>query len=149
MLVVFKSAPILKRALKVKHELLQLYVLKVSLLIFFSWKTFLGDTVLFLVVINILSLYIIMTEGFWFKHFWFSFFSLRTIGNDGELKNMFGNPSWEWYTTICWLSLLLVVSLAMRGFSPGTRFSSLLNSQQLEIPVRSGIRQGRRRLGGL
>jgi len=28
MLVVFKSAPILKRALKVKHELLQLYVLK-------------------------------------------------------------------------------------------------------------------------
>ena len=29
MLVVFKSAPILKRALKVKHELLQLYVLKV------------------------------------------------------------------------------------------------------------------------
>lgn len=30
MLVVFKSAPILKRALKVKHELLQLYVLKVS-----------------------------------------------------------------------------------------------------------------------
>jgi len=31
MLVVFKSAPILKRVLKVKHELLQLYVLKVSL----------------------------------------------------------------------------------------------------------------------
>ena len=31
MLVVFKSAPILKRALKVKHEVLQLYVLKVSL----------------------------------------------------------------------------------------------------------------------
>ena len=30
MLVVFKSAPILKRVLKVKHELLQLYVLKVS-----------------------------------------------------------------------------------------------------------------------
>ena len=30
MLVVFKSAPILKRALKVKHEVLQLYVLKVS-----------------------------------------------------------------------------------------------------------------------
>lgn len=28
MLVVFKSAPILKRALKVKHEVLQLYVLK-------------------------------------------------------------------------------------------------------------------------
>ena len=31
MLVVFKSAPILKRVLKVKHELLQLYVLKVRI----------------------------------------------------------------------------------------------------------------------
>ena len=31
MLVVFKSAPILKRVLKVKHDVLQLYVLKVSL----------------------------------------------------------------------------------------------------------------------
>ena len=36
-------------------------------MIFFSWKTFLADTVLFLVVINILSLYIIMTEGFRFN----------------------------------------------------------------------------------
>ena len=31
MLVVFKSAPILKRVLKVKHDLLQLYVLKVRI----------------------------------------------------------------------------------------------------------------------
>ena len=36
-------------------------------MIFFSWKTFLGNTVLFLVVINILFLYIILTEGFRFK----------------------------------------------------------------------------------
>ena len=34
MLVVFKSAPILKRVLKVKHEVLQLYVLKVSIVLF-------------------------------------------------------------------------------------------------------------------
>ena len=32
MLVVFKSAPILKRVLKVKHDLLQLYVLKVRMI---------------------------------------------------------------------------------------------------------------------
>ena len=42
MLVVFKSAPILKRALKVKHELLQLYVLKVSSWYFFLVENFSG-----------------------------------------------------------------------------------------------------------
>ena len=59
MLVVFKSAPILKRALKVKHELLQLYVLKVSSRYFFG-----GETALFIVVINGYLLYIIITEEF-------------------------------------------------------------------------------------
>jgi len=55
MLVVFKSAPILKRVLKVKHELLQLYVLKVSLFtlpihpkqITYFHRPFIADSVLF------------------------------------------------------------------------------------------------------
>ena len=38
------------------------------------------------------------------------------------------------------LSLLWVVSLGLKGFSPGTWFSPLLKNQHLEIPVRSGIR---------
>ena len=41
---------------------------------------------------------------------------------------------------MCGLSLSLVVSLALRGFSPGTRFSPPLKKQHFEIPVRSGIR---------
>ena len=41
---------------------------------------------------------------------------------------------------ICGLSLLLVLSLAPRGFSAGTRFSPLLKNQHLQIPIRPGIR---------
>ena len=41
---------------------------------------------------------------------------------------------------MCGLSLSLVVSLALRGFSPGTRYSPPLKNQHFEIPVRPGIR---------
>ena len=40
---------------------------------------------------------------------------------------------------ICGLSLLLVLSLAPRGFSPGLRFSPLLKNQHFQIPIRSGM----------
>ena len=40
---------------------------------------------------------------------------------------------------ICWLSLLLVFSLAPRGFSPGTSIRFPLSSKPtLSIPIRSG-----------
>ena len=39
---------------------------------------------------------------------------------------------------ICGLSLLLVLSLAPRGFSPGTPVSPLLKNQHFQIPIRSG-----------
>ena len=39
---------------------------------------------------------------------------------------------------ICGLSLLLVLSLAPRGFSPGIRFSPLLKNQHFQVPIRSG-----------
>ena len=42
--------------------------------------------------------------------------------------------------TICGLSLLLVVSLALRGFCPGTTFSPLLKNQHFQIPIRPGIK---------
>ena len=38
------------------------------------------------------------------------------------------------------LSLFLVVSLALRGFSPAKRFSSPLKNQHLEIAVRPRMR---------
>ena len=41
---------------------------------------------------------------------------------------------------ICGLSLLLVLSFALRGFSPGLRFSPLFNNQLFQIPIRPGIR---------
>ena len=41
---------------------------------------------------------------------------------------------------ICGLSLLLVLSFALRGFSPGLRFSPLLKNQLFQIPIRPGIR---------
>ena len=40
--------------------------------------------------------------------------------------------------TICGLSLLLVLSLAPRGFSPGTPVFPLLKNQHFQIPIRSG-----------
>jgi len=46
------------------------------------------------------------------------------------------NPSVD---TTCGLSLLLVLSLAQRGFSPGTRFSPLLRNQHFQIPIRPEI----------
>ena len=39
---------------------------------------------------------------------------------------------------ICGLSLLLVLSLAPRGFSPGTPVFPLLKNQHFQIPIRSG-----------
>ena len=39
---------------------------------------------------------------------------------------------------ICGLSLLLVLSLAPRGFYPGTPVSPLLKNQHFQIPIRSG-----------
>ena len=42
---------------------------------------------------------------------------------------------------ICGLSLLLVLSFAPRGFSPGTLVSPLLKHQHFQIPIRPGIRQ--------
>ena len=41
---------------------------------------------------------------------------------------------------ICGLSLLLVLSLAPRGFTPGTPVFPLLKNQHFQIPVRGGIR---------
>ena len=38
----------------------------------------------------------------------------------------------------CGLSLLLVLSLAPRGFSPGTPVFPLLKNQHFQIPIRSG-----------
>ena len=40
---------------------------------------------------------------------------------------------------ICGLRLLLVLSFAPRGFSPGTPVSFLLKNQLFQIPIRSGI----------
>ena len=40
--------------------------------------------------------------------------------------------------TICGLSLLLVLSFAPRGFSPGTPVFPLLKNQHFQIPIRSG-----------
>ena len=40
----------------------------------------------------------------------------------------------------CGLSLLLVLVLAPRGFSPGTPVFPLLKNQHFQIPIRSGIR---------
>ena len=39
---------------------------------------------------------------------------------------------------ICGLSLLLVLFLAPRGFSPGTPVFPLLKNQHFQIPIRSG-----------
>ena len=39
---------------------------------------------------------------------------------------------------ICRLSLLLVLCLAPRGFSPGITVFSLLKNQHFQIPIRSG-----------
>ena len=41
---------------------------------------------------------------------------------------------------ICGLSLLLVLSVVPRGFSPGTPVSPLLKNQHFQIPIRPGIR---------
>ena len=41
--------------------------------------------------------------------------------------------------TICGLSLLLVISLALRGFLRVLQFSPLLKNPHLQIPIRSGI----------
>ena len=41
---------------------------------------------------------------------------------------------------ICGLSLLLVLSFAPRGFSPGTLVSPLLKHHYFQIPIRPGIR---------
>ena len=40
---------------------------------------------------------------------------------------------------ICGLSLLLVLSFAPRGFSPGTPVFPLLKNQHFQIPIRSGM----------
>ena len=45
------------------------------------------------------------------------------------------NPGVE---AICGLSLLLVLSFAPRGFSPGTPVFPLLKKQHFQIPIRSG-----------
>ena len=45
------------------------------------------------------------------------------------------NPGFD---AICGLSLLLVLSLPPRGFSPGTPVSPLLKNQHFQIPIRSG-----------
>ena len=45
------------------------------------------------------------------------------------------NPGFD---AICGLSLLLVLSLAPRGFSPGTPVFPLLKNQHFQIPIRSG-----------
>ena len=42
--------------------------------------------------------------------------------------------------TICGLSLLLVLSLAPRGISPGTPVFPSPQNQHFQIPVRPGIR---------
>ena len=39
---------------------------------------------------------------------------------------------------ICGLSLLLVLSFAQGGFSPGTPLSPLLKNQHFQIPIRFG-----------
>ena len=58
----------------------------------------------------------------------------------GELKGGAGTGSNPGVDTICGLSLLLVLSLAPRGFSPVLRFSPLLKNQHFQIPIRPGIR---------
>ena len=47
------------------------------------------------------------------------------------------NPGVE---AICGLSLLLVLSLALRGFTQVLRFSPLLKNQHFQIPIQPGIR---------
>ena len=42
--------------------------------------------------------------------------------------------------TICGLSLLLVLSLALRGFFPRTPVFPVLKNQHFQIPIRPGIR---------
>ena len=42
--------------------------------------------------------------------------------------------------SICGLSLLLVLSVDPRGFSPGTPLSPLLKNQHFQTPVQPGIR---------
>ena len=52
----------------------------------------------------------------------------------------FGPGSNPGVDVICGLSLLLVLSFAPRGFSPGTPVFPLLKNQHFQIPIRPGIR---------
>ena len=51
-----------------------------------------------------------------------------------------GPGSYSGVDAICGLSLLLVLSLAQRGFSPGTPVFPLLQIEHFQIPIRPGIR---------
>ena len=63
---------------------------------------------------------------------YFPSFPSRTSRLDATRRHM---------TPICGLNLLLVLSLAPRGFSPGFRFSPLLKNQHFQIPIRSGTHE--------
>ena len=55
-----------------------------------------------------------------------------------------GPGSYPGIHSICGLSLLLVLSFAPIGFSPGTwvlQFSALLKNQHFQIPIRPGVRK--------
>ena len=62
-----------------------------------------------------------------------------TVVSERSASHQCGQGSNPSIDAICGLSLLLVLSLAPRGFSPGTPFSPLLKNQHFQIPIRSGI----------
>ena len=49
-------------------------------------------------------------------------------------------PMWPGFKSRCGLRLLLVLSLALSGFSLGTPVFPLLENQHFQIPIRPGIR---------
>ena len=49
-------------------------------------------------------------------------------------------PMWPGFKSRCGLSLLLVLPLALSGFSLGTPVFPLLENQHFQIPIRPGIR---------
>ena len=71
-----------------------------------------------------------------FYHFWGSWVSQWWEHSPPTSVARASNPS---VSTICGLSLLFVLSLAPRGFSPGSPVFLVLKNQHFQIPIRPAI----------
>ena len=82
--------------------------------------------------------------GWWFHLSFEHFMTLFLCSIRVQIMENCGCPFffrclYNWRQLYLW-SLLLVLSLAWRGFSPGTPVSPLLKNQYFQIPIRPGIK---------